>query len=267
MFKNFVTFRTIFIICKLRNVIKCKINPFWLKANTECNRIRYTALKIYYDQTNSNITIQFLTEHFLILQVFYKCSILLPLVMWQTSRWYSNSTHILPKKVTCSRAVTLTILSRISSRSTRTGGMCTLSFTNPQKEKSMGVRLGDLGGHKMQLPWPIHLPVNFNNLKWILWSQMIRLWQFTFPDKWKVASSLKTILSKNKLYSLRQFSISVQKFLLCGRSLGFNSCNSWNVYSRKDNLIRSTLHTVMWEISPSSLLDRRAWTKHYRKDG
>jgi hypothetical protein len=27
------------------------------------------------------------------------------------------------------------------------GGMYTLSFTNPQNEKSMGVRLGDLGGH------------------------------------------------------------------------------------------------------------------------
>jgi hypothetical protein len=29
------------------------------------------------------------------------------------------------------------------------GGMYTLSFTNPQNEKSMGVRLGDLGGHGM----------------------------------------------------------------------------------------------------------------------
>jgi hypothetical protein len=37
---------------------------------TECNRIRYTTLKIYCDQTNSNITTQFLTEHFLTLQVF-----------------------------------------------------------------------------------------------------------------------------------------------------------------------------------------------------
>jgi hypothetical protein len=88
--------------------------------------------------------------------------------------------------------------------------------------------------------------------------QMIRLWRFTFPDKWKVASSLKTILSKNKFYSLRQFSISVQKFLRCG----LNSWSSWNLYGRKDNLIRSSLHTVMWEISPSSLLDRRTWTKH-----
>jgi hypothetical protein len=29
------------------------------------------------------------------------------------------------------------------------GGMYTLSFTNPQNEKSMGVRSGDLGGHGM----------------------------------------------------------------------------------------------------------------------
>jgi hypothetical protein len=51
--------------------------------------------------------------------------------------------------------------------------------------------------------------------------KMIRLWRFTFPDKRKVATSLKTILSKNKLYSLRRFSISVEKFLRRGRSLGF----------------------------------------------
>jgi hypothetical protein len=63
--------------------------------------------------------------------------------------------------------------------------------------------------------------------------QMIKLWRFTFPDKWKVASSLKTILSKNKLYSLRQFSILVQKFLQCCQSLGFNSCSSWNLYGQK----------------------------------
>jgi hypothetical protein len=38
--------------------------------NTECNRIRYTTLKMYCDQTNSNITTQFLTEHLLTLQTF-----------------------------------------------------------------------------------------------------------------------------------------------------------------------------------------------------
>jgi hypothetical protein len=37
---------------------------------TECNRIRYTSLKMYCDQTNSNITTQFPTEHFLTLQDF-----------------------------------------------------------------------------------------------------------------------------------------------------------------------------------------------------
>jgi hypothetical protein len=36
---------------------------------TGCNRIRYTTLKIYCDQTNSNIKIQFLTEHLLTLQI------------------------------------------------------------------------------------------------------------------------------------------------------------------------------------------------------
>jgi hypothetical protein len=47
-------------------------------------------------------------------------------------------------------------------------GMYTLSFTNPQTEKSMGVRLGDVGGHGMQPPRPVYLPVNFNNSEWIL---------------------------------------------------------------------------------------------------
>jgi hypothetical protein len=38
-------------------------------SNTGCNKIRYTTLKIYCDQTNSNITTQFVTEHLLTLQV------------------------------------------------------------------------------------------------------------------------------------------------------------------------------------------------------
>jgi hypothetical protein len=37
--------------------------------NTGCNIIRYTTLKIYCDQTNSNITTQFVIEHLLTLQV------------------------------------------------------------------------------------------------------------------------------------------------------------------------------------------------------
>jgi hypothetical protein len=82
--------------------------------NTGCNRIRHTHLKIYCDQTNSNITTQFVTEHLLKLQVFYKCSIRLPRVMRQTSRRYYNSSHSLFKKVTSTRAMALTILSRSS---------------------------------------------------------------------------------------------------------------------------------------------------------
>jgi hypothetical protein len=39
---------------------------------TECNRIIYSNLKIYCDQTNSNITTQFLTEHLLTLQDFLR---------------------------------------------------------------------------------------------------------------------------------------------------------------------------------------------------
>jgi hypothetical protein len=80
---------------------------FKLTFYTECNRIRYTNLKICCDQMNSNITTQFLTEHFLTLQFFHKCSIWLPLVMRQTSRRYSNSSHSLSKKVTPIRAVAL----------------------------------------------------------------------------------------------------------------------------------------------------------------
>jgi hypothetical protein len=80
--------------------------------------------------------------------------------MRQTFRRYSNSTHSLPKKVTRTRSMALTILSRSSWRSTGMGGMYTLSFTNPQNEKSIGVRLGDLGGHGMQPSRPIHLSEN-----------------------------------------------------------------------------------------------------------
>jgi hypothetical protein len=39
---------------------------------TACDRIRYTNLKIYCDQMNSNITTQFLTEHLLTFQFFLK---------------------------------------------------------------------------------------------------------------------------------------------------------------------------------------------------
>jgi hypothetical protein len=46
---------------------------FWvcLVYYTGCNRIRYTNLKIYCDQTNRNITTQFITEHMLTLQVIF----------------------------------------------------------------------------------------------------------------------------------------------------------------------------------------------------
>jgi hypothetical protein len=41
-----------------------------IEEYTECNRIKYTNLKIYCDQTNSNITTQFLTEYLLTLRIF-----------------------------------------------------------------------------------------------------------------------------------------------------------------------------------------------------
>jgi hypothetical protein len=44
---------------------------FQIFPYTECNRIRYTTLKIYCDQTNDNITTRFLTEHLLTLQFFF----------------------------------------------------------------------------------------------------------------------------------------------------------------------------------------------------
>jgi hypothetical protein len=49
--------------------MKLKLNISYL--STGCNIIRYTTSKIYCDQTNSNITIQFLTEHLLTLQDFF----------------------------------------------------------------------------------------------------------------------------------------------------------------------------------------------------
>jgi hypothetical protein len=77
-------------------------------------------------------------------------------------RWLNETAyyHSLSKKLASTRAMVLIILSRISWRSTGMGGMYTLSFMNPQNEKSMGVRLGDLGGHGMQPPRPIHLSEN-----------------------------------------------------------------------------------------------------------
>jgi hypothetical protein len=174
--------------------------------------------------------------------------------MWQTSRRYFNSSHSLSKTVTSTRAMVLTILSRSSWRFTGTDGMYTLSSTNPQNENP---QVSD---------WVIWVAVERSchdqsiflgtSTTWCGFCvpQMIRLWRFTFSDKWNVASSLQIILSKNKISCLRRFSISVQTFLRCGRSLGFNTFSSWNLY----NLIRSTLHSVVWEISPSSLLDRRA---------
>jgi hypothetical protein len=70
--------------------------------------------------------------------------------------------------------------------------------------------------------------------------QMIRLWWFTFPDKLKVASSPKVILSQNNLSPSRQFVISVQNLS--------NVVNRWastpaavrNLCGRKDGLLRST---------------------------
>jgi hypothetical protein len=89
------------------------IQGLFRRYNVQSNRIRYTILKIYYDQIKRNITTQFLTQHLLTLLV-YKCSILLRLVMRQTSKRYSNSSHSLPKKVICARAMALTILSQSS---------------------------------------------------------------------------------------------------------------------------------------------------------
>jgi hypothetical protein len=55
-----------------RKIRDNQINNINNYINTECNRIRYTNLKIYCDQTNNNITTQFLTEHLLTLQIFFR---------------------------------------------------------------------------------------------------------------------------------------------------------------------------------------------------
>jgi hypothetical protein len=217
---------------------------------------------------NGYIKTQFLTEHFLTHQVFF-----LHVFSIATSGYaldiqmILNLAQSLPKKVTCTRAMALTILSWSSWRSTGMGGIHIIFHESPKSE-IYGCQIGWSG-------WPWNAAAMTYPSSCELWQlgsgfcdpQMIRLWRFTVPYKWKVALSLKTIWSKNKSYSLRQFSISVQKFLRCGWSLGFNSCRSWNLYGWKDSLICSTLHTVMWEISPISQLDRRTWNKHSRKDG
>jgi hypothetical protein len=226
--------------------------------------------------------------------------------MWQTARWYSNLSHSLFEKVTSTRAMVLTILSRSSWRSTGMGGVHIIFHKSP-KWKVHGCQIGwfwwpwNVAATTYPYSWeylvqvPCHIPVTgwqvltccqitlftsycgtrkfssisqymwpamvalekkksvklcsaystenihlrtvmhmFNNLVQSLWSPDDRLWQFTFPDKWMVALSLKTILSKNKLSSSRWFSVSVQKSLQCGWLLSFNSCGSWNLYGRKD---------------------------------
>jgi hypothetical protein len=66
-----------FHICNIYTFhhLKVILWPTWMLSvpphPTGCNRIRHTTLKIYFDQTNSNITTQFLTEHLLTLQIFF----------------------------------------------------------------------------------------------------------------------------------------------------------------------------------------------------
>jgi hypothetical protein len=94
-----------------------------MRNNTGCDRIRYTPLKVYFDETNRTITTQFVIEH---LFFFFECLICLPLLVQQTSRRYSSLSHNLFKKVTSERAVALSVLSWSSWRSTSMGGIWTL---------------------------------------------------------------------------------------------------------------------------------------------
>jgi hypothetical protein len=64
-------------------------------------------------------------------------------------------------------------------------------------------------------------------------SQIAGLFWLAFPDMWKVASYWNIFFPKNKLSSLRHFSLMVQKSFWRGWFLGFNFCSTWNLYGQK----------------------------------
>jgi hypothetical protein len=82
---------------------------------------------------------------------------------------------------------------------------------------------------------------------------MIRLWRFTFCGKWKVVSSLKTVLLKIKFSSSRR---SAYRYKSLSSMVDHWALQQLKSVGRKDSCLRSTFHTVMREISHSFLPSR-----------
>jgi hypothetical protein len=83
------------------------VPPLICWVSTGCNKIKYTTLKLYCDQINSNITKHFLTEHLLTLQHFLRVFNMAASGYASDTGRYSNSSHSLSKKVTPIRAMAL----------------------------------------------------------------------------------------------------------------------------------------------------------------
>ena len=129
----------IFLMCILYHKYKSYIIP-------------WNILKFNYKQTVQWIIISLMPIEPETLQVFslhQKCSMCLTLLIRQTFNRLSNSFHT---HVSMSRSISATaavIQLRNSWRLAGTGGTKTVSFTNPHKKKSQGVRSGDLGGQRI----------------------------------------------------------------------------------------------------------------------
>ena len=81
--------------------------------------------------------------------VFHRCSMCPPLVIRQTSMRQSISFHTRVSISRSTRTTAAVIRFRRSWRLAGSGGTKTVSFTNPHKKKSHGVKSGDRGGHRI----------------------------------------------------------------------------------------------------------------------
>jgi hypothetical protein len=97
-----------------------------------------------------------------ILLPFYKYSMWASFVTWITSTQYRISLHV---SFIVSRSIDwmdsqIRIVRSLMSRGN--GGTYTRLLTHPHRNKSMGVKSGDLGGHSVGPPRPIHLSETFH---------------------------------------------------------------------------------------------------------
>ena len=92
--------------------------------------------------------------------VFHGCSMCPPLLIRQTSMRKSTWFHTRVSISRSTRATSAVIRLRRSRRLAGSGGTKTVSFTNPHKKKSHGVKSGDRGGHRINASssCPVRIP-------------------------------------------------------------------------------------------------------------